>query len=120
MPDNDAVGESQFMNAIKSSGSDNDSVELATALSELLKELSSEEKDVLFSELTEREIKHISVLETVDDPLMDRFVKNFRNNKVSKRRRGRKELVNVADSLSDLIATEQAGGIKDKITDIIS
>lgn len=112
------MNESMFMDAMESNGSKDDK-DLATAISELLEELSTEEKDILFSELSPREIKHISVLETIDDPLMDRFVRNFRNNKVSKNRKGRKELVEVADSLSDIIAQKESTGAIDKLKGFI-
>lgn len=113
------INENMFMESLEKTKNNDDDTDLATALSELLAELSSTEKDVLFSELSEREIKHISVLETIDDQLMDDFVTNFRNNKVSKKRRGRKELVDVADSLSDLIAQKETQSLTEKAKSLI-
>lgn len=75
---------------------------IGESLSGLLDDLADEDKNILFSELTEREIKHLSVIATVgrNDDITQEFIDNFTRMKVSKKRRGRKELVQIGEAYS--------------------
>ena len=62
---------------------------IADSLSDLLDTLGDEEKHKMFSEVSEREIKHLSVLATTGDDLTKQFIREYMTMKVSKRRKGR-------------------------------
>lgn len=89
----------------------NDSGDISESLSQLMDHLSDEEQHNLFSELSEREIKHISVIATAGDgdELTENFLRNYKMLKVSKKRRGRKELVNIAEAFSGVFETQNEG-----------
>lgn len=94
--------------------------DIANSLSELLDDLADEDQYILFSELTEREIKHLSVIATVgdNDEITQTFIQNYMRMKVSKNRKGRGELVQIAEAFSGVFETQEKGrlaGIKDKI-----
>lgn len=91
-----------------------DGGDIANSLSELLDDLADEDQYILFSELTEREIKHLSVIATVgeDDEITERFIQQFMKMKISKRRKGRKELVEIANAFSGVFETQQEGRIQ--------
>lgn len=97
-------------------GDNNDNGDIAESLSQLMNHLSDEEQHNLFSELSEKEIKHISVIATAGggDEITEEFLKNYKMLKVSKKRRGRKELVNISEAFSGVFETQQ-GGHMDKI-----
>lgn len=92
---------------------DNDGSDIASSLSELLDDLADEDKYILFSELSEREIKHLSVIATVgeNDDITNTFIKNYMRMKVSKRRKGRGELVQIAEAFSGVFQTQEEGRI---------
>lgn len=97
-----------------------DSSDIAQSLSELLDDLADEDKYILFSELSEREINHLSVIATVgdNDEITNMFIENYMRMKVSKGRQGRGELVQIAEAFSGVFQTQNEGHIaslKDKI-----
>lgn len=87
---------------------DDSGKDVAESLSQLLETLADEEKTILFSELSEREITHLSVISTVgdEDEVTQNFIDNFMKMKVSKKRRGRKELSDVAQAFASVHETE--------------
>lgn len=88
---------------------------IADSLSDLMDHLSDEEKHLMFSELSDREIKRLSVLRTTGNSLMDDFIRNYMIMKVSRGRKGRKELIEVSDSISNVFGIEESGdGLLDK------
>lgn len=92
--------------------------DIAESLSELLDSLTDEEQDMLLSDLSEKEIRHISVLESTGDELTQEFLQDFRRLKVSSGRKGRKELIDVAGAISSVFEAQQGGRmdmIKDKM-----
>lgn len=95
----------------KSFESSNDGSDIAGSLSNLLDDLADEDKYILFSELTPREIKHLSVIATVgqNDDITEAFIENFMRMKVSNRRKGRRELVQIAEAFSGVYETEKEG-----------
>lgn len=111
MSDHDPVG-SQLQNALE--GSDDD--DIARALSELIQQLGDNTDSVisLFTELTQREIRHLSVLAIQDDAVTRDFVNSYETHKVSHMRRGRKELINIAEAMGSLRDDAQ-DSLKDRI-----
>lgn len=104
-----SLDQKRVKDKIEQKGMDSD--DITEALSQLLSELSDEEAHNLFSDLTDEEIRHISVLATVgdDDDLTKQFLREFKILKVSKRRRGRKELVKIASAFSGVFETKNEG-----------
>lgn len=104
------LDQKQAMKAIEDQGQTQGSI--SQSLSELMENLSDEEQHNLFSELSDREIKHISVIATAggEDELTKEFLRQYKTLKVSKKRRGRKELVNIADAFSSIFEAEQGEG----------
>lgn len=101
--------------------SSNDSTnqdEIEKSLSRLVDEMSSTDQLAFFSELSEKDIKHLSVLETMEDELIDKFAKNFKANRVSKKRRGRKDLKDIAEPFADVLKTDD--GKMERIKDMMS
>lgn len=86
-----------------------DSDDVSESLSELLDSLTDREQDILLSQLSEREIKHLSVLDTTGDQLTQNFTKRFRQLKVSQGRQGRSELIEVADAISKMFEKQEGG-----------
>lgn len=89
----------------------NNGSDIADSLSKLLEDLADEDMYILFSELSEREIKHLSVIGTVgaDDDVTQEFIQNFMRMKVSKNRKGRKELVQIGEAFSGVFETQEEG-----------
>lgn len=83
-------------NILNSSDDDND---LAKALSELIDQLGDTRHIQLFTDLNMREIRHLAVLRTVADDTLNEFTKNYMKLKISNGRLGRKELIDVSDSI---------------------
>jgi len=79
--------------------SDADKEQLAEALSDLIGHLSSEENLEMFTDLNRSEVSHLSVLRTVGDDVMDDFTRNFMLLKISDGRLGRRELIEVSESV---------------------
>lgn len=102
----------QLKNAL--SGGDED--DIAKALSELIQQLGDDTDNVisLFSELTQREIRHLSVLAIQDDDVTKEFVNSYETHKVSHQRRGRKELINIAEAMGSM-KDEEAASLKDRL-----
>lgn len=110
------LDQEQVKESLESVG--NDGGGIAESLSDLLDSLTDEEQDVLLSELSNEEIKHLSVLETTGDELTNEFIGSFRQMKVSHNRKGRKELIEVADAISAIFEAQEGGklsGMKDKL-----
>lgn len=97
---------------------EDDSNEIAEALSDLISELSQEESISLFTDLTQREIRHISVLESLDDKMIQDFLNSYKKHQVANRRKGRKELLEVAESLGVIADKDENRGLADRIRNI--
>lgn len=97
------------------SGGDREN-EIAKALSELIQQLGDDKEEVisLFTELTQRELRHLSVLAIQKDGVTEDFVNSYETHKVSHMRRGRKELINIAEAMGSLREEEQQS-LKDKL-----
>lgn len=103
---------------------DNDGEGVAESLSQLLDTLADENQVILFSELSEREIKHLSVIATVgeNDALTQTFIDNYMKMKVSKNRKGRKELSEISEAFAGVFQTDNVGkleGIKNKLGGVL-
>lgn len=107
MKDHQKKVESTFK-ADMDGGSEHD---ISESLSQLLDDLADENQHLMFSELTEREIKHLSVIKTAgyNDETTKRFIKQYMTMKISKKRRGREELVKIAESFGDMFQMENEG-----------
>lgn len=108
--------EQSLMNESSNDSTNQDKIE--EALSRLVDEMSSTEQLALFSDLSEKDIKNLSVLETMDDPLIDKFAENFKSNRISKNRRGRKDLKDMAEPFADAFKGED--GRIDQIKEMMS
>lgn len=115
MPE-DNLDQKAIERSLKAQTSDDSGV--ADSLSDLLDTLSDEEQIKMFSELSQREIRHLSVVSTMDDDLFNKFIGEYLEMKVSKRRKGRGELSEVADSFAGVFNQEQ-GGIMDRIKGLV-
>lgn len=114
----EGLDQKQVKRTIENAGgsSSSDSTDIKAALSGIMENLSDEEQDILLTDLTEREIKHIAVIDTVgeDDDITQKFLESFRTHKVSRKRKGRKELGDIAEAFAGLFEAEQAGKL-DKV-----
>lgn len=97
---------------------DENKEEVKRSLSKLIEEMSSTERLALFSDLNDEEIKHLSVLETMDDDLMEEFSQRFKANRISKGRSGRSELIQMAEPFADAINPSE--GRIERIKDMMS
>lgn len=104
-----AIDRGDVIDSIENTG--NEGGGIAESLSELIQDLSDREKHIVLSELSEREIKHLSVIKTTgkNDEITEQFVKDYMTMKISKKRRGRKELVKIGEAFSTLFESEEKG-----------
>lgn len=86
---------------------EDDKGDIAEALSELIEELASDENIRMFSDLSQQEIKHIAVLKSMNDSVVDEFLEEFESLQVSYRRKGREELIEIAESVGSLASDEE-------------
>lgn len=109
-----SLDQEQVKRSIESKGGDDGGV--AHALSDLMENLTDEEQHTLLTELSDREIKHIAVIDTVGehDDVTQKFLESFKMHKVSKRRKGRKEVTGTAEAFAGVFEKENTSKI-DKI-----
>lgn len=109
-----SIDAKQVERSLKDGDSDGDS--LGDSLSNLLENLTSDEAIRLLSELDDEEISHITAILAVDgeEEVTQDLVQQFLSLKVSRNRRGRKELTEVADAFSGVFQVEE-GGLTDKV-----
>lgn len=96
----------------------NDGSDIAKSLSNLLDSLTDEKQDKLLTELSAKEINHISVLEATGDDTTKEFLNEYRKHKVSNKRRGRKELIKVSNAISSVFQASEGGrldAMRDKL-----
>lgn len=77
--------------------------QLAQAISDLIEQLGDEESTQMFSELSMHELRQITVLAMLDDDVTRNFVQEYTRRKVSYKRKGRKELIDISQSLGSLV-----------------
>lgn len=83
-------------------GGDSDKDVIADSLSKSVDELSNERNLSFFSHLTPEQIRQIAVLESLNHPVIDTMVASFKRNAVSKRRKGRREIIDVVRALGNI------------------
>lgn len=89
--------------------------ELANAVSDLIEQLGDEAATQMFSDLNMHEIRQIAAMSMLEDDVTQEFIKNYIVFKVSHKRKGRKELINIGESLGSMINTDEERGWRDKI-----
>lgn len=87
------------MDMLESAGTDLDNNAVAEALKNLLGVLRDEEQVNMFSDLSNEDIRHLSVMETLGDETTESFADNFKTLKVSRNRDGRKEIIKLAEAV---------------------
>lgn len=97
----------------KQSTQDKDDV--AEAISELMHLLGDDESFKMFSEVSNREIKHLSVLSSTGDRLMQDFIEEYLLLKISHNRSGRTELIDVSNAFAKLHELGEEENDKKKI-----
>lgn len=105
---------------LKNKGMDDSSTDLSESLSDLLNHMTEDEAIYLLSDLSLFEIQKLVAISTVGkkNPVMKQFVEDYASMKVSHKRRGRKELVKIADAFSGIFQMEQ-GGITEKLKGMV-
>lgn len=96
-----------------------DGKELAEALSELIEQLADDENIRMFSDLSQEEIRHISVLKSMNDTIIDEFLNEFEALQVSYRRKGRQELIDIAESVGSLASQEEDESRLDRLRGVL-
>lgn len=91
---------------------------MSKAYSELIEQLGEEESLKLFSDLNINEIRHLSVLMTTGDDLINNFSRNYIALKVSHRRRGRKELIDLSEAFGKAKEALKQSGVTDKLKNL--
>lgn len=107
------------MDMLESAGSDLDNNAVAEALKNLLGVLRDEEQVNMFSDLSNEDIRHLSVMETLGDETTENFADNFKILKVSQSRQGREEIIRLAEAVGGQQEDEtQTGKIKSALNRI--
>lgn len=91
---------------------------MSKAYSDLIEQLGEEESLKLFSDLNINEIRHLSVLMTTGDDLIQEFSQNYIGLKVSHRRRGRKELIDLSEAFGKAKEALKQSGIASKVKNL--
>lgn len=91
---------------------------LSKAYSDLIEQLGEQQSLKLFSDLTLREIRHLAVLTSTGDELINDFCSNYIALKVSFRRRGRKELIDLSEAFGKARESIQNAGLGSKIKEL--
>lgn len=94
---------------------------IADSLTDLMEHLSDDERHKMFSELSKNEIKHLSVLATLDDDLMNDFIREYMTIMISHKRRGRKEHTELATAFSDIFGLQESdSGLIDRAKSLVT
>lgn len=93
---------------------DSDKNQIAGALSDLIQELRSDENIDFFTDLSMREIRHISVLSIRDDRTTEKFLQNYKALQNSRRRKGRKELIEIAKAIGSVAKTDESQSLRER------
>lgn len=97
-------------------GADNDTTnQVAEALSGLIKKLGEDTDQDFFTDLSSNEINHISVLSLRDDETTKKFLRSYKDLQVSRRRKGRKELIEIAKAIGSVVEKEKETGLRSKL-----
>lgn len=97
---------------------DSDSSPIDESLSNLIQKLGQDDDVDFFTDLSQDEIRHITVLSLRNDETTKRFLKKYKDLQVSRRRKGRKELIEVAKAIGSL-AKEQEEKAKGRLGGLI-
>lgn len=89
--------------------------QIAGALSDLIQELRSDENIDFFTDLSTREIRHISVLSIRSDETTEEFLENYKALQNSRRRKGRKELIEIAKAIGSVAKRDDKDSIRDRL-----
>lgn len=92
-----------------------DENQIASALSDLIQELRSEENIDFFTDLSTREIRHISVLSIRSDETTKEFLENYKALQNSRRRKGRKELIEIAKAIGSVAKQNDKDSLRDRL-----
>lgn len=105
----------EFFEDELTSSEDSNENQIAGALSDLIQELRSDENIDFFTDLSTREIRHISVLSIRSDETTEEFLENYKALQNSRRRKGREELIEIAKAIGSLANKDERQGLKDKL-----
>jgi len=108
------INQDKIERALQGEGGE-ESEDVAKALSNLMELLGDTDSYKMFSEVSNREIKHLSVLSSTGDQLMDEFIKEYLLLKVSHNRAGRSELIDVSNAFAKLHELGEGGEDKESI-----
>lgn len=104
---NDSTGDMAMDSVADLMKGEEDTDHVAQALSSAMDNLDNVDVITLFTELDMEEIKILSVLKSVDNELLHQFADEYMEQKVSHKRQGRKELIQVAEAFSNIWGQEQ-------------
>lgn len=113
MSDDEFELEDVMMGSASGESDDN----IGESLSQLIDMLGDKEHDKILSELTMREIRILTAVESVgvNNDVVDDIATTYRTQKISHKRRGREEFVKGFDAIATMFQNQGEGGIASKI-----
>lgn len=105
----------EFFEDELTSSQDSKENQIAGALSDLIQELRSDDNIDFFTDLSTREIRHISVLSIRNDETTKEFLENYKALQNSRRRKGRKELIEIAKAIGSVAKRDDKDSIRDRL-----
>lgn len=105
----------EIQQRVKEAFIESDQQSMSEAFSELLAVLDDEQKYEMFSDINKHELRQLTVMKTLGDEMTEKLVETYMRMKVSYRREGRDEVVEIAKAMGAFNDEEEGMTIAEKI-----